>query len=505
MDRRSFLGLTATGAAGAVMSLPRALEAWTAAAPQAISRHPLPPIPVVSPDGLTLTAEPVRVNVGPGVVDAWSLNGGVPSPTLRARLGDTARIRLVNRLPEQTIVHWHGLAVPYEADGHPRWQIDPGQTYDYEFRILNRAGTYWYHPHTHMRTAAQTYQGMGGLFIVEDGDEGALDLPRGELEIPLIIQDKRLGDGLSLAYDLAMGPDMMMGRLGDTAFANGVADPTVDVGRAAYRLRILNASNARILELGLSTGEPMTLIGSDGGLLAAPVPVDRIMLGPAERADVVVDFSSRRPGERVMLRSLPFEIPGMMMGMGMRMGRGAIAGRGMGRGRGMMGGGGGLPQGTGMDLVEFVVQEGPSRTGPPLPERFPDVPTRGEITADTPRKTFRFQSMMMSHTINGLSFDMHRVDARIRRNQTEVWTFVNESELPHPVHVHAGQFRVLSRSGGRGRLMPWETGLKDTVLTLPGEAVDVAVRFFYAGTFLLHCHNLEHEDMGMMMNYEVTE
>ena len=503
MDRRTFLGLAAS--AGVAGALPRSLGARAQSrSSQMATRHALPRVSAVSVEGLTLTAERATANVGPGIVDAWTLNGTLPSPTLRARQGDTARIRLVNQLPEETILHWHGLAVPYEADGHPRWQIHPGQTYDYEFRIVNRAGTYWYHPHTHMRTAAQTYQGMGGLFIVEDEEEGSYELPRGEREIPLIVQDKRLGGGLSLAYEPGMGPDMMMGYLGDTPFGNGVANPTVEVRRARYRLRILNACNARILELGLSNGDPMTLIGSDGGLLAAPVPVDRIMLGPAERADVVVDFSARPPGERVMLRSHAFQIPGMMMGMGMGMGRGGVGGRGMGRGRGMMGGGG-LPQGTEMDLLELVVQDGAPEEGPPLPTRFAEVPSRGDITADTPRRTFRFQSMMMSHTINGLSFDAQRVDARVRRNETEVWTFVNESELPHPVHVHAGQFRVLSRTGGRARLMPWEAGLKDTVLTLPGERVDVAVRFFYPGTFLLHCHNLEHEDMGMMTNYEVVE
>jgi FtsP/CotA-like multicopper oxidase with cupredoxin domain len=494
MDRRAFLGLAA--AAGATGAWPRGLGAWAAAVPQA-DRLPLPRIPVVSGDGLTLTARPATADIGLGMVDALTLNGALPSPTIRMRQGETARIELVNRLPEQTILHWHGLAVPHEADGHPRWQIDQGETYAYDFRIVNRAGTYWYHPHTHMRTAAQTYMGMGGLFIVEDEDEGSFPLPRDEYEIPLIVQDKRLGDSLSLAYGLGMGPDMMMGYLGDTAFGNGVANPTVDVRRARYRLRILNGSNARILDLGLSSGQPMTLVGSDGGLLGAPTPVERIMLGPAERADVVVDFASRQPGERIMLRSLSFQIPGMMMGM---MGRGG----GRGRGRGMMGGGG-LPQGTEMDLLEFVVREGPAESGPPLPTRFSEVPSRGDVTADTPRRRFRFNSMMMNHTINGLTFDMERVDARVRRNETEVWTFVNESELPHPIHVHAGQFRVLSRSGGRNRLMPWETGLKDTVLTLPGEQVDVAVRFIYPGVFLLHCHNLEHEDMGMMTNYEVTE
>jgi len=108
------------------------------------------------------------------------------------------------------------------------------------------------------------------------------------------------------------------------------------------------------------------------------------------------------------------------------------------------------------------------------------------------------------HSINGLQFEMARVDARIPRMETQVWTFVNDGEVPHPVHAHAGQFRPLARRGGRGRLMPWETGLKDTILTMPGEAVDVAVRFYYEGLFLLHCHNLEHEDMDMMINFEVT-
>jgi len=176
----------------------------------------------------------------------------------------------------------------------------------------------------------------------------------------------------------------------------------------------------------------------------------------------------------------------------------------------MMGGEG--EQGTEMDFLEFVVQDARPEAGPPLPSRFAPVPDRGELTGDIPRQRFVFQSSMMmmgrtggpTHTINGLQFEVLRVDARIPRMQSQVWTFVNDSELPHPVHVHAGQFRPLSRTGGRGRLMPWETGLKDTVLVMPGESVDVMVRFFYEGLFLLHCHNLEHEDMDMMINFEVV-
>jgi FtsP/CotA-like multicopper oxidase with cupredoxin domain len=418
MDRRAFLGLAASAGVGG--ALPRGLEPWAAAlAPQSF-RHALPRIPMVAPDGLKLTARAATVNVGLGDVDAWTLNGSVPSPTIRARRGETARIQLVNRLPEETILHWHGLAVPYEADGHPRWAIHPGRTFDYEFRVLNRAGTYWYHPHTHMRTAAQTYQGVGGLFIVDDEEEGSYELPRGDYEIPLIVQDKRLAGGLSLAYELGMGPDMMMGYLGDTAFANGVANPTVGVRRARYRLRILNACNARILELGLSSGGAMTLIGGDGGLLGAPVAVDRVMLGPAERADVVVDFSGHAAGgaRHAPLARLPDPRDDDGDGDGQsRRGRRSRDGP---RARDDGAAAGGLPQGTEMDLRRVRRAGGPEpRDAPPLPTRFSEVPSRGDITADTPRRTFRFNSMMMSHTINGLTFDMQRVDARVRRNQTE--------------------------------------------------------------------------------------
>jgi len=497
---------------GAGVVLPAALSRLDWSALRQARRYPLGRPPTVDATDVTLTASRGRVNVGPGSVDAFTLNGGVPSPTLRIAQGQRAGIQLVNELNEPTILHWHGLAVPQEADGHPRLAIDPGETYAYDFPILNRAGTYWYHPHPHHLTASQTYKGLGGFLIVEDDEERAYELPSGDYELPLLIQDKRIGSSLSLQYSLdsLMPHDMMMGYLGDTIFANGVADATVDVRRSRYRLRILNGCNARILDIGLSNGAPLTLIGSDGGLLDAPVPAERIMLAPAERADVVVDFSSLRPGERVMLRSLAFDVPGMMMGMGGGGGRGR-GGGGRGRGGGGMMGMGESTQGNAMDLLEFVVQDSPSEPGPPLPSRFSPVPDRGEVTGSTPRQTFTFSTSMMMmgrngpmHTINGLQFEMLRVDARIPRMQTQVWTFVNDSEVPHPVHAHAGQFRPLARRGGRGRLMPWETGLKDTILTMPGETVDVAVRFFYEGLYLLHCHNLEHEDMDMMINFEVT-
>lgn len=494
MDRRSFLSTAGLGLAGARFG---GLSPWTQ-----VARHPLPRPVALSPRGRTLSPMAATVDLGLGTSRALTFGGTAPAPLLRVRRGEQADVVLHNQLDEPTILHWHGLDVPEAADGHPRLAIGPGEEYHYRFRVDDPAGTYWYHPHPHGRTAPQTYLGLAGLLIVEDEREDALGLPTGEREIPLILQDKRLGDGTELLYAPAMGPDRMYGYLGDTAFGNGVADPTVTVAPARYRLRVLNGSNARIFELTFGPDRPFTLVGTDGGLLDVPMPLERIVLGTGERADLLVDFSDARPGSRIMLRSASFEVPGMMGGRGMM---GGMGGRGMG-GRGPMGmGGGGLPQGAAMDLVEFVVGDTAPESPPPLPSRLSEL-APPSLPADIGQRTFRFESMMMSHTIDGRSFEMDRIDHRIRRGRPEIWTFVNESGLPHPVHVHAGQFRVVERRGGRGRVMPWETGRKDTVLVFPGEEVDVLVRFTrHPGRFLLHCHNLEHEDMGMMANFEVVE
>ncbi len=510
MNRRRFVTLAGAGAIGLGSPVSRVWAAAGRVAPPVSGalrplarRHPLRVPDVVSAADLRLVASPATVDIGRGATEAWTLNGALPSPIIRARRGERASILLENDLPESTILHWHGLDVPEAADGHPRLAIAPGDTYQYDFVVEDRAGLYWYHPHTHGRTGAQTYKGMAGLIVVEDEEESALGLPSGELDLPIVLQDKRLGDGTSLAYERSMGPDVMYGYLGDTAVANGVIDPTVEVHRTGYRLRLLNASNARVLELGLSNGRPFTLIGTDGGLLQRPVTLDRIMMGTGERADILVDFSSLERGERVYLRSFEFQIPGMM---GMMGGRG-MAGGGMGRGRGMGRGGmmmGGLPQGAAMDLVEFVASDAPAEAPRTAPAVLSSVP-RIQVVEGATRRTFRFESAMMQHTINGRSFDLERVDVRVPRGQPERWTIENSSGLPHPVHIHVGQFQILARTGGRNRIMPWETGLKDTVLVWPEERVEVGVHFrTHRGLFLLHCHNLEHEDMGMMLNFEVV-
>lgn len=442
--------------------------------------------PVVDMDGLTLTARYAGAEVAPGLRSpVWTLGEEAASgATLQVRRGARVRLHLQNQMDEPTIVHWHGLRPPEAADGHPRLAIGPGEDYAYDFEVSDPAGLYWYHPHTHMRTAEQTYMGMAGLILVRDAVEDALGLPSGEREIPLHLQDKRIEVDGAIVYD-PFGHDMMEGFLGDVAFANGVLSPWMEVDAATYRLRVLNASNARIFRIARSDGLPMVLIGGDAGFLQAPISVPFVDLGTGERADLLVDFADLALGSRVSLTSLAFPSPAGAGGMG-RMG-------------GMRGG---TPQGARMDLVEFRIAR-PADDSMPIPQSLPAAQplTRAEVQRE---RVFRFDSRMMSHTINGRQFEMDRVDELVPFGSTELWVFINDSPFPHPVHMHAVHFWVLSRTGGRGQVFPWETGPKDTVLVFPGERVEVAARFeSHRGLFLLHCHNLEHEDMGMMMNFRI--
>jgi FtsP/CotA-like multicopper oxidase with cupredoxin domain len=489
MRRREFLraaagagGLMAGGGAGLLSACTTDAVAGAASGLEPL---PLRLPPVVDLDGHVMSAQRASALVAPGVTSpVWTLGEAAASgATLQARRGARVRVQLRNALDEATIVHWHGLRPPEAADGHPRFAVGPGASYDYAFEVDEPAALYWYHPHAHMRTAVQTYMGMAGLLVVRDDAEQALGLPAGARELPLLLQDKRVDGAGAVVYN-AFGPDMMEGFLGDVAFVNGVRSPTVDVDTALYRLRVLNASNARIFRIARSDGGVMTLIGGDAGFLPAPVEVPYVDLGTGERADLLVDFSALPVGTRLSLRSLAFPSPARMGGM---MG-------GMGGGR--------LPQGGQLDLLEFRIAR-EVREPARAPLSLPAGQLIGREEAQRTR-TFRFDSMMMNHSINGRAFTMDRIDERIPFGSTEVWTFINDSPFPHPVHMHAVHFTVLSRTGGRGRVFPWETGLKDTVLVFPGERVDVAARFDrHRGLYLLHCHNLEHEDMGMMMNFTI--
>jgi len=445
------------------------------------SGNPLRLIPPVAPSGLVLEAAPGLADVGGGVqAEAWMLNGSLPSPLLRIRRGETFDVQMVNGIRDPLILHWHGLTPPEEFDGHPRFAVGPGGRYPYRFEVENRAGTYWYHSHTHHLTAEHTYRGIGGLLLVEDEEESALGLPSGDREIPLVLQDRRLDrEGRPIFGD----GSLLEGYMGDEPFANGIRRAHLEVESALYRLRILNGSNARIFRLGRSDGRPLILIGNDGGLLERPVALPWIDASPGERLDVLLDLRECAVGENVVLRTLPFQIHEEA-----RESRGSTL------------------QGSPMEMVEFRVTRA-TRDSRPIPSTLvaPHLP---DPAASVRERTFLLTSeldpysrTMMHHQINGREFRMGQVDEYVPFGDTEIWTFVNDNAFAHPIHMHATHFRVLSRTGGRGQVMPWEQGLKDTVLVHPDETVSIAIRFTaHRGLYPLHCHILEHEDVGMMLN-----
>ena len=478
LNRRDFVRLATVGVAGVAAGAGSGLISCTdATSSNGPGRGALRRPGSLSAAAAALTAAAGIAAIGDGVpLPAWLFNGGLPGPTLRARTGDQAGITLVNGLGEYTIVHWHGLIVPEEADGHPRQAIPPGARYDYAFPIVQRAGTYWYHPHAHHTTAGQIHRGLAGFFIVADAEEDALALPAGEREILLMLQDRRHDAPNPFSY-APTETDELVGLLGDVAFGNGVRLPALTVTADRYRFRVLNASHARVYCLALSNGAPFTVIGTDGGLLRSAVVVDSLFLGVGERADLLIDCSAVPPGEHLILKSLPF-------------GGSSLVGEA-------------FPQGREMDLLELVVA-GPGRwSDPPLPavlSSIPSLPAGGAATRD-----FVLTTHLGMHEINGTTFGMLRVDEQIPLGQVERWRFINDSELPHPVHLHGTQFQIVSRQGGRNTVYPYEDGWKDTALVMPLETVEVLVRFDrYFGIFPLHCHNLQHEDKGMMLNIEVV-
>ena len=483
LSRRRFIHLAAVGATalagGSLGVLTGCEDSSTGPGDGDPTRTPLLMPATLAAAAASLTAAPGTATISrTESAAAWLFGGGLPGPTIRARQGGQARIGLQNGLPEPTIVHWHGVLVPASMDGHPRHAIGPGASFDYEFPLVQRAGTFWYHPHAHHLTAGQIHRGLAGFFIIEDDEEDALGLPAGDREILLLLQDRQ-GDAASAFHYSPDAADMVSGMLRDTPFGNGLRRPTLGVSGQRYRFRILNASHARIYRLGLSNGAALTVIGNDGGLLPAPVQVDSLFLGVGERADVVIDFAPYQAGTRLTLKSLPFSVEFSPPAQ--------------------------YPQGLEMDLLELVRTDATGAGDPPLPAVLSSISPL--VPGAAPDRHFVFQSTGTGdmHQINGLTFDMNRVDEQIPFGQVERWVFSNDSTLPHPVHLHGTHFQVESRTGGRNVVYPYEAGWKDTVLVMPLETVAVLVRFDrYPGIFPLHCHNLQHEDMGMMLNVEVV-
>jgi len=486
LSRRRFLTVGAVGVGSLVGPSPTSSAARVAASfcdlgiagePMLVSAQASPPVapyqqalvipPVAVPvssggavDAYELEVRSAQVTLLPGTsTTVWGYDGLFPGPTIAARSGRPVTVTFANSLPAPIAVHLHGGRVAPEHDGHPMDLIPPGGSRRYEYPNGQPHSTLWYHDHAMDQTAENVYRGLAGLYLLRDDLESGAGLPTGDFDVPLLLQDRSLGADGQLAYPT--GTDTRDGVFGDVFLVNGVPQPSFAVERRPYRFRIVNGSNARPYDVELE-GRSLWQVGTDGGLLPAPVSVPNIRLGIAERAEVVIDFAQLDPGQQVVLRD-------------------RISGTG---------------------LIRFDVESaGGSATALPAVLRaiadLPDPTVEREVR-------LQFDEGISKWVLDGRAFDHDRIDARTRLGRVERWRLVNESAFEHPFHLHLAMFRVESR--GLADAPRNERGWKDTVRVGAGETVTFTTRFSgFPGTFVYHCHILEHEDHSMMAQIRVVD
>lgn len=436
---------------------------------------PLAPSTVV--DGVRtfeLTAQEGSTGFRAGsTTPTWGFSQGHLGPTLRASRGEEIAVRIRNDLGEATTVHWHGMHLPAAMDGGPHQMVEPGATWTPRWEIDQPAATLWYHPHPHGETERHVRNGLAGMFLLDDEIEAALPLPRdyGVDDIPLIVQD------VAFAADgaFAMRDGGFTGHLGDEILVNGTLGPYLEVTTDVVRLRLLNASTARIYGFGFDDGREFSMIASDGGLLDAPVPLERVTLSPGERAEILVAMT---PGESVVLRS---ESPDLGSTVGMF--------------------GGNAGAGDRFDVLELRAAASLEHRGE-VPAALAPVERVDPATASAHR---RFD--LDGTQINQEKMDMGRIDEVVELGDTEVWTVRNGMAFAHNFHVHDVQFQILDIAGTPPP--PELAGWKDTVYLRPNADYRLIMRFTdYADAehpYMYHCHLLRHEDQGMMGQFLVVE
>ncbi|GAB6898736.1 multicopper oxidase family protein [Kineosporia succinea] len=422
----------------------------------------------------------------------WGYDGTFPGPTIVSQRGRRTVVTHTNELPVPVVVHLHGGRVAADQDGYPTDYLHPvtGRvadhhggglngaqgTRDYVYDIDQPAATLWYHDHRMDFTGPAVYRGLAGFHLIEDASEDSLGLPSGERDIPLMIADRSFAADGSFLYPSTdpsltkvpgVSADYMSGVLGDCVLVNGAAWPELEVKAVRYRFRILNAANARRFRLRLDDGPEFVQIGSDQGLLAAPVTRTRIDVAQGERFDVVVDFSGYAAGSEITM----------------------VNERG---------------DGPTAQVMRFVVT-GPAGDDSRVPEKLGAVEElSGSDVVATRSFTFRRGGAkahgMSLWTVNGEAFDPETVLATVKLGTVERWTVVAQNN-EHPFHVHLGAFQVLGNTSA-GHV---DEGWKDTVNLDNGGRAELLVRFDRnRGAAVLHCHNLEHEDMMMMANFEIV-
>jgi spore coat protein A len=464
----------------------------------------------------------------------WGYEGQYPGPSIEALRGKPIAIEWENHLPIQhlfeidphihgamppvpavrTVPHLHGSRTRSESDGLPEKWFTPGQSARYFYPNNQQAATLWYHDHAVGITRLNVYAGLSGFFFLREKAEQRMGLPAGDYEIPLLLQDRTLDDKGQLVYSPTIengtklppgvwGPEFF----GDLPVVNGAIYPYLEVEPRPYRLRILNGSNSRFFHLFLNFAKRPTdipslvtlqQIGTDGGFLPKPAALNKLLLGPAERADLIVDFSSFAGKTITLSNDAPSPFPGWDM---MNTHHAPL-----------------------YELMQFRVTlplRGENKTFS-IPDAMPfqkldesaSTVTRDFILAE--RVDSKGQSLGVR--INDKGYD-DPVTEFPKLGSVEKWRFINTTDDAHPMHLHLVQFQILHRQGfypvalSKGKLLPIgiprppepnEAGWKDTAVVSPNEVLTILVRFEgYTGRYVFHCHMLEHEDNDMMRPYEV--
>jgi suppressor of ftsI len=424
----------------------------------------------------TLVAAPTPATLIPGKSTAmWLYNGAAPGPLLELSEGQHVRIRLDNRLPLDTTVHWHGLLVPPDQDGNPMDPVHPGTSRIYEFDVpAGTAGTYWYHPHAHQTVAEQVARGLAGPMIVRDDDDPLAHVP----EVTMFVSGLRLDRNAQISANDPM--DWVLGRQGEVLLVNGGRLPvhTVRPG-TTQRWRILNATSARYFRIALD-GHTLTLVGTDGGLLAAPVAgLSEILIAPAQRVEVLVTINAT-PNRRYRLRALRYE--SAQLGMGTYRNDDLLT----------------LATSAESAAAPAII---PSSLRPITDLGLPSLRQRIELSESMGMGMMGGGSSRF--LINGRSFDMNRVDVTTVQGRVELWDIVNNTSMDHPFHIHGTQFQLVSREAlGVLTPAPYLAWL-DTVNVPARQSASIKVRQTMPGIRMFHCHILEHEDAGMMGVLEV--
>ena len=459
----------------------------------------------------------------------WGYDGKLPGPTFVERYGAPITVRIYNDLPANAIgfgspeisTHLHNLHSGSESDGFTSdyysatkcgsTMTGVGAYKDHHYPNIyagyddpryaatkgdprEALGTLWYHDHRLDFTGPNVYKGLTGFYLLfDDIDSGneldtnpkALRLPSGvgKYDIPLVFQDKFFDSSGYLAYD-QFNVD---GILGNKFCVNGKVQPKFSVERRKYRFRLLDGGPSRVYEFYLTDASGANLsfthISNDGNLFPAPLTTQKVMLGAAERGDIIIDFAQYPIGTKLYITNRMIQTNGRGPDNGLRDANGLL-----------------LTAGT--QLLRFDIDRDPpvpdqSRV-PALLRELPPIDLNEVVTT----RNFTFGLSNGGWTVNGKLFDVNVATAKPKRGTAEIWVLKGTGQWHHPIHIHFEEGRILSRNGQPPE--PHEAGRKDVYLLQPNDEVRVFMRFReFQGKYMMHCHNLIHEDHAMMIRWDI--